>query len=36
MEIKSSGQKEAIFNFINKRKTEIEYQFNFLLKEIGL
>lgn len=29
-------EKESIFNFINKRKTEAENQFNFLLKEIGL
>jgi hypothetical protein len=29
-------EKESIFYFINKRKTEVENQFNFLLKEIGL
>ncbi|MBW7841191.1 MAG: hypothetical protein LC124_04470 [Ignavibacteriales bacterium] len=27
---------ESIFNFINKRKTEVENHFNYLLKEIGL
>ncbi len=29
-------EKESIFNFINRRKTKVKYQFNILLKEIGL
>lgn len=32
----SVNEKEEIFNFIYKRKTKVEEQFNLLLKEIGL
>lgn len=30
------NEKGTIFDFIYKRKTKVEEQFNFLLKEIGL
>lgn len=30
------NEKQAIFDFIFKRKTKVEEHFNFLLKEIGL
>lgn len=32
----SVNEKESIFDFVYKRKTKVEEQFNFLLKEIGL
>lgn len=32
----SGNEKQAIFDFIFKRKIKVEEHFNFLLKEIGL